>query len=426
MTAKGSSGPSLRSGALTIASWTAAGYAVNLAAIPVISRLYSPGEYGAYAVLVALAAVLGTATALRYEFAVPLPSDEEDARALVFLGLALCLSFVLVLTPVAWVESGKVSSLIGLETSPRIVTWVPLLAASYGAFRLLNQWAIRQAAYARAGRRNFVQAMLMAATQVGLGLRGFSSGGLLLGSISGQVAGAVSLLFGSRVFSNAVPLQHMWKIMRLYAKFAAALVPAGVINALGIYMPVLMLAALYDSHAAGTFGLAQQVVSLPLLLLGQAIGQVFLGELASRRRSSSLSLRQLFDRFSLRLWALSALVTLSLLLLPRLVLPLILGQNWSETGAVAQALALTAGIQLVSAPLSQTLIVLERTGLQLTWDVSRLLVTGSVFVLAHAVGLSSLSAIWLFSVASAFLYFWLWAMSRHCLADDDGELETSR
>src|SRR5450631_1051953 len=78
---------SSRRGALTIFGGTASGQALALVSAPVLSRLYSPSNFGVFTVLSSLIAIVGAVAALRFELAVPLPEKERDAQGLVALGL---------------------------------------------------------------------------------------------------------------------------------------------------------------------------------------------------------------------------------------------------------------------------------------------------------------------------------------------------
>lgn len=402
-------------GILTIASWTAIGHAVALGAAPFLTRLYTPDEYGRFALLVAIAAVVGTAPALRYEFTVPLPSSDEDARALVWGGLGLSLLFLGTVLPVTlfaehqgWLEK-YFSEVDGL------FPWVPALATAYAVFRLLNQWAIRQQAYSRTGRRNFFQSATTAGTQISLGVSGASAFGLWWGALVGQLAGIASLSIRSGLCIKPPHLSRIVSNLRGYVRFALTLTPAGLINASGIFVPIVMLAALYSAEDVGAFGLATQLVSVPLVLLGQAIAQVYLGELSRRSRDGGQELEALFFTATKRLALLAAVLLVVLLIAPPLLFPPLLGQAWDTSGLMAQALSLTVCAQFISSPLSQTLIVLERTGIQLIWDATRLLFAILVFVVCADVGASAVQAVWVFSLTSAAMYGWAWLLSRHAL-----------
>src|SRR5690606_22470996 len=81
------------------------------------------------------------------------------------------------------------------------------------------------------------------------------------------------------------------------------------------------------------------------------------------------------------------------------LLPLVFGEQWGNAGVYLQIVALMFLAKFVVNPLSQTLVLLERQGTQLAWDLGRLVVVnGAIFAIASsgrgattAVAASSLS-----------------------------------
>ena len=71
---------------LTIVAGSGAAQLIVIATSPIVTRLYSPEDYGIYSVATSVL-VLVAVTCLRYDYAIPLPSDDRTAANL--LGLSL-------------------------------------------------------------------------------------------------------------------------------------------------------------------------------------------------------------------------------------------------------------------------------------------------------------------------------------------------
>jgi len=119
----------------------------------------------------------------------------------------------------------------------------------------------------------------MVATQVGAGLTDLKTGGLILGLGVGQATSAVSLVKGSALLSDQARDGREWRrlrqLARRYRRFPLVLAPSGVLNVMGLQLPVVLIAYWYGSSVAGWMGLTQRVLSLPVMLVGTAIAQVF-------------------------------------------------------------------------------------------------------------------------------------------------------
>src|SRR4051812_6530850 len=63
--------------------------AANLAALPVISRLYGSADIGIWAIWLGAATIVGTVASLRYELGIVVARSEAEADALVWLSASL-------------------------------------------------------------------------------------------------------------------------------------------------------------------------------------------------------------------------------------------------------------------------------------------------------------------------------------------------
>ena len=156
-----------------------------LAITPVLTRLYTPEDFGILAVFGATAAVWGVVSSLRYEYSIPLPEDSDLAASLLVVG-----AFVL-----------GVQSVVGLALTilfgasicrslnvPELAPWIWLLPFDIlvgGLYGLFYMWALRLKAYRPIATSKVTQGLWRAALQCGLGLLHIAPGGLLLGLVAG-------------------------------------------------------------------------------------------------------------------------------------------------------------------------------------------------------------------------------------------------
>ncbi len=72
---------------VTLASGTAIAQLMLVLATPLLTRLYTPADYGTLAVYSSTLTVLLVLASLRYESAIPLPEDEDVAGSVLALTL---------------------------------------------------------------------------------------------------------------------------------------------------------------------------------------------------------------------------------------------------------------------------------------------------------------------------------------------------
>lgn len=406
-------------GVLTIVTGTAGGQLIGLAAAPVLTRIYSPADFGVYTVVFAVSATVATVATLRFDLAVPLPEREADAHSLVLLGLGSALGTAVLGTALVALVGKPLADTAG---QPQLMPWlwfVPVIAAIMGGFVVLNQLAVRQRRYGAIARRNLLQALVLAVTQIASGVAGMKPGGMVLGLGIGQAAGAVSLIRGANIGRADLRIAVAWRQLRTvatrYRRFPLVLAPSGLLNVLGLQLPVLIISFRYGPEVAGWLGLSQRVLSLPVMLIGAAVAQVYVGELARFVRDRSAQPRHLFLSATWRLGAIAVAAVAGVALLAPWLFRLVFGSEWEHSGHFAQALALNLGAQLVAVPLSQTLIVYEHQFTQLAWDAGRLILAAGATLICALAGGSAVEAVLAYSLASTSCYIVSWLLSWHTI-----------
>lgn len=405
-----------RLGVLSILGGAAGGQVLALVCAPLLSRMYTPTDFGILTIVLALASTTGTVASLRYEMAIPLPERESEAHSLATLGLlAVCATTLLTFVVVGFARNGVAA----LVSQPGIAPWlwfVPALAASIATFTVLNQLAIRHARFTSIGRRNLLQSVVTVLGQLALGLAALRPLGLLLGVTLGQAAGAASMVRGAGLRSDGARLGRRVPQLRAaasrYRRFPLVLAVSGLLNTLGLQAPVLVVSHHFGPVVTGWLGMTQRVLTLPVTLLGVAVAQVYLSELARAVRTDPDNAVALFRRTSRRLLVIAVPVGVGMVLIGPWAFSLVFGGEWLQSGVYAQALAIGLAAQLVAVPVSSTLTVYERQTLQLSWDAGRLVLVTAAVAAAAAWGASALTTMWVLGVGLALTYVASWLLSR--------------
>jgi len=193
------------------------------------------------------------------------------------------------------------------------------------------------------------------------------------------------------------------------------MMPAGLLNVLGLQLPVILVAYQYGSQVAGWFGLTQRVVGLPVTLIGTAVAQVYLGEFVTALRSDRIQARALFKRATIALAVVGSALLIFLVAFGPWTFRHVFGLQWSVSGDYARALAPGIAGQMVASPLSSTLIALERQRAQFIWDATRVTLIVTIVLTSGRMHLPPLTTIWMLSAMSLAMYVISWGLSRRSL-----------
>jgi O-antigen/teichoic acid export membrane protein len=91
---------------LTLMTGTTLAQAIPIAVSPILTRLFSPAEFGVFAVYLAIVSVLAILATGRYELAIMVPKKDRDAAALAVAAFMLSLFVSLVILN-AWAHIGR-------------------------------------------------------------------------------------------------------------------------------------------------------------------------------------------------------------------------------------------------------------------------------------------------------------------------------
>jgi O-antigen/teichoic acid export membrane protein len=261
---------------------------------PLLTRLYSPADFGAYAVLLALANFGAVVASLRYDTAIILPKTDRAAANLAVLSLALVVLIALASVPLAALLLWGAAGLRGTQFAPALAVLLPFSIAAFGVQQVLRAWLMRAHLFAAATLTGLAQAIAMVALQIAAGLAwGSSAFNLAAASLIGTVIGslvALPALHGEvlRHLHAALSSRRVVAMARRYRRFALYGAPYSFVAQISQRGPVLILAALGTVVATGAFALAQRIVYLPIGVVVNALSQAFYRHAAGRLQAADV------------------------------------------------------------------------------------------------------------------------------------------
>lgn len=392
---------------MTIVAGAGAAQLIVIASSPVLTRLYSPADYGIYSVATSIL-ILSWVTCLRYEFAIPLPKDDLVAANLVGLsllanvGMSVATGVVLLLLG-PW--------LLGLFGASALSPYIVLLALAqfgHGVASVFINWAVRTKNFGEIGVNRLTGSGALVAVQVGLGFVGFGALGLVLGAVAGNIAGSPRLAHAAWRTHAAAFRRVTWAgiatVANRYRRFPIFSSGSALLGNLGLRAPLLLLVAFYGTEAGGQYALAERVCYLPLTLIAGAVGQVFMADGARLAREQPGELRRFFRKTTLSLALLAIGPAVIIAVAAPLLAGSVFGEKWTEAGLLIAILVPMFYVAFIFTSTGDVLYVVERQGLHLVREVLRLGFLGGSIALAAAMDLSTFAAVGLLSAAGCVMY----------------------
>lgn len=405
---------SLRS-ILALLSGTAGGQVIMVLSSLALARLYTPADFGIFALFAAISLTGGNLSGGRYEVALVIPDSPQEAQAItklaILINTAVCLAVgILVLLAVPALEGVGVlhldlgfGMLLFYGVALALNIWLSHLIVT---FRL---WGTRQRRYHLIARATMLQALAISGISILLGFWSFSATGLIVGALTGRLLTA--WFMGMSLFEPderrgvlQSPRAHMRAMAKQYRNHPQHLLPSLMMGTIGMQMPVFALSICFGPTVTGYYSLAQRMISLPVSMISTTVGEVYRERIAVRYRQVG-EFRATFLKTLAGLLLIGGIPLGLVYFLAPTLFRVFFGVEWVISGEYAQILIVAALFQFCLTPLDKGAVIVGATRFVFVWQAIRLAGASAVFAILYVGGIADpVLALWLFVAASVPVY----------------------
>ena len=334
---------------------------INVLSMPLISRLYSPSDFGTLALFSSVVGILSTVSGFRYYLVIPLARTDRYLHSLIwtsFIFQSICVVLIAIMVEVAsrFIAGTAYSVLIPYRFL------IPLGVFCVGIYSLLTQWAIREKEFPLIAKTKLTQTFARAAATLVCGLTGIKPLGLLLGNILGQSFGSTSLLYKLISGSKKIQLSrlHITRASIYYRKMFYYDTPGALLNMSGAYLLPIIMAYFFNPAVVGSFSMAQNVLVLPSVLIGTSIGQVFRQKARDALYNGGVA--QISLKSASALMRIGCFPVLAIGFIAPELFSAVLGSEWRQAGVFALILGPWVALNFVYSPISSlcTVMMLQK------------------------------------------------------------------
>jgi len=411
-------------GVALLAGGNALGQVMMIVAAPILTRLYSPADFGMLALYMSTTGILQIMLSMRYELAITLSESIQEAMALLKLCLIIVLLFAVISLALVTLFGDALAALLGLPELSDYLWMLPISLLLIGSFNTFNYWCVREGEFALIGKARLKQ--VLASLIVQISGSSFGPVALLAGQVANQAMGVRSL--GSKPLRlpefKSVNLADMRKVVVRYRRFPLYSSWAGLFNSISQQLPTFVFVIMFGPAAAGFYSMTNRVLKAPANVFVGALIDVFLKSATTAHREGNLK------QLTLLTFKNSALTTLPPLLLLSIISPelfaIVFGESWSVAGEFARWMTILVFFSFTAAPLTRLFVIYEKQSSELVFQVVLMVSRALALIVGAKIG-DSVIAIILFSITSGICYvgFLIWVgvrigngvgqMARHSL-----------
>ena len=347
--------------------------ALLLTAAPILSRLFTPSDFGVLALYVSVTSLIVSVATLRFDWLVPNARNNRSAAALFVAGVIVLLT-VTVLVALAMMLGGAVVLPDHYGALKDFALLIPVGIFGLGLHQLFQGWYVRRSDLLPISKTKIIQSIGNIVLSIPLGVLAFGASGLLFATL------VASWLGISMLVSQAPDLSHQLRrlrrvqvvvsVRRSVQQAVLSTLVSGL-NVASSQAMILLLALAYVPAQVGLVAFAQRLMAAPVGVVAQALSQSFWAHATDLVQAKDYrGLRRDYLKVSALLVGLAAVLGVLALITQPLIVP-VFGEEWSSLGGVLLALMpMIWGAAIVSP--TNHLVVLKRQGLQLYADILRL------------------------------------------------------
>ena len=354
--------------------FTGAGLAqlIAIGSTPIISRIFSPSDFGVAALLLSIAGVSAPLATLNYQTAIQLPQQDSEALRLLRANMAIAFSFSITVAFGIFLYS----QLSGSDFFYQFKGWqwaLPVLLMLYGVETSLDSLLTRMQKYKVQAVSNVSSAAVGSGSRIVSGLvAGSSVGGLIIGDLLARVARIASLARGaSLLHSRNTPVQRPASYKSLlfrYREFPLFATPSTLLHAGNKNLPLLLFGTLFSPAVAGFYAMANRLFFRPFQLMQFSFRRVYTQHMITAIRQK---------RRIVPLLSKACLFTASGLAIPSVLLyffgepavTFFLGEKWRDAGSFIEISAPLLVFASLAIPANGAMVALRQQHRLLMFEI---------------------------------------------------------
>ncbi len=352
---------------------------------PIITRLYSPTEFGEFTIFSNIAMILIPIINARYDLLIVNTKNDRSANILSQISFLISLLILLILIPIfaisAWLYPNFILDFI----------FIIIMLFLVSLTNIFTNYLNKERKYKVLSLINVFRAGSMALLQIIFGLLALGSLGLIIGFSLSYIAG---ITLGYKTFKkhfNIVRDKEETKALFLENKNQLVYsTPSILLNSLSFSVVVFFIGILYTNTEVGIYGMAIRVLGIPVTIISLGLSKIFMQQ-ANDYYIEHGNFRNLLLKFSSILVIVSIILYVPLYLFSEELVNILLGHSWVDAITVIKIFIPLFVIRLIVSTVSLSVIVLQKQQLELILQALFLIGTTVTFVISKMLNLTFLN-----------------------------------
>jgi len=395
---------------LTLMTGTTIAQAIPIAISPILTRIYTPEDFGIFALYISVVSFVAIVVTARYELAIVLPQKNEDAINILALSLFIMSVIVLITLLLILFFKESLLNLLNVESIGNFIYLIPFSILIAGLNQSFNYWSNRKEYFKSISSSQISQSLSIGITQPALGYVNIF-GGLIIGNLVGRVVSTFILV--DKFFKNDkenlnyIKKSIMIEQMKKYKDFP-------LVNSLHAFSDiirtsgsVMLISSFFGSAVLGFYALSLRVLQVPVGIIGSALGQVLYQKFSSMHNNNE-NLYPYVKKTVIKLFLLALPIFTFLYLIAPDLFAFVFGEKWRVAGEYSQLLVPYLFMNFILSPFSSLPIILGKQKEIFYIALLGNLLFVSILLLFHSLIINSVLGILSITMSIYYLFVFHW------------------
>lgn len=373
---------------------------------PILSRLYSPADYGVLGLFMSVSMLLMVISNFQMNYAILIPKDDKEALRVFFCGSYLVI-FVSLLSFAAVFLFGSVfSQAMGSLDLDNWLYLLPIAIFLTGINIQFSAWFNRLGKFKILTSSRILISIITIGVSLGLSFLMKGAGGLILAYLLGNLAGFIlmTVVFLQKQSFQAISLKEGLSILREHRNFPIYTMPTELISNFAQQFPLYIFSMYSGVQSVGLFTRSRQILALPINYISVSVSEVYKQKASEAFRNNAPTLRPLFIKTISYLFFLSIIPFLIIAIFSPSLFAFFFGESWRQAGVFSQCLVLMYFFKFVISPLTFNFYLFGKQRLDFVLHLLIILFAIAGMFVGFYHFKSDVYALVLFSIAYSFMY----------------------
>ncbi len=368
--------------------WLLGGQAISqlilIPLYPLLTRLYTPENFGEYAFFQTIVGIFLILIFLRLEEALVLKMDDIEARKLWSNCLKIVFATFSVFIIILWITNPTWQEKLSLSVLETLL-YFGLYGIGAGGILLISQWLLRWQNYKAITQIRVWQSMSLLLLSVVFGYFDFGAKGLIMALSFSQITAWFAIRNSWNLPAFTFQSEFKKQIMK-FQDFPLYNASAGVIENIGRSIPIWVLLWFWSAEETGFFSLATRILALPVTLIAASYGQVLYRQLADWWPNQKQIAAKWIYKTWLSLAAIAILPAIILMVYGEPIFVFLFGDQWAGVGNFLTYLTPIFMIMGLVMPTSQLFLVARKQQVLLIISAGQIITRLGSFYVGYQYG----------------------------------------